>query len=407
MQIPLPTGGVDLLSDETQLPAGYVRRAENVDIARSGVFSRREGYALQDSAVSYHSLFAGSRGVLVAKGAEVFALNPSTLGLAPKCDMGSDAPVDVVEYNGATYLTSRSAFWWIPADSGTARKVGVEPPNPLPSVAAHDAGNLTPGKYAVAISRVDDRGEESAAKFLGIVETNAGIRLDGMPLESGAIYRVYLSPNAGDVLYLADEFAAAFATYKLGELPEGAPRTTQHLAPMPAGEFVRWHGGRLYTAAGDTLAYSEPLRPHLTDPRRGFIKFVGRITFFEPVTGGIFVGDNRGVWFLPGGDPKDFTLRLVSPEPAVFRSSLTLASLHLPRALQLAEQRCAVWLSTAGYMVGTADGSVIPLHPDRVRLAAGLEGRSRFVVRKGVKQVITLVAANGSAYGVALDSIIQ
>jgi hypothetical protein len=65
----------------------------------------------------------------------------------------------------------------------------------------------------------------------------------------------------------------------------------------------------------------------------------------------------------------------------------------------------AVWLSTEGYMLGRPSGDVVSLHPDRVRVAAGLEGRSRFLVRNGVKQIITLVAATTTTgNGVAIDT---
>lgn len=44
--IPLPRLGIDLLSDETQMPAGTVRAAVNVDIDKRGQFARRRGSAL-------------------------------------------------------------------------------------------------------------------------------------------------------------------------------------------------------------------------------------------------------------------------------------------------------------------------------------------------------------------------
>lgn len=407
MLIPLPARGVDMLSDEAALPSGYVRRAENVDLGRDGVFTRRDGYEPVTAGAGFHSLYAGSRGVLVGVGSGLYSFDPFTQALTFKADMAVDAPFDACEYNGHTYICGPGALHWIPADSSAARAVGVAPPNPLPSVSAHSAGALTPGDYAVAISRVDSRGEESPTKLLGTYTLTAGLRLDGLPLESGARYRVYLTPADGDVLYQVAEIAATFASYVIGELPEGAPRTTQHLAAMPAGEFIRWHAGRLYVAHGDIIHYSEALRPHLTDPRHNFIQFVG-LKFFEPVTGGIYVGDSRGVWFMPGSDPEQFKLQRVAPEVAVRRSSLILSSGHLPEALNIPEQVCAVWLSTVGYVVGTANGQIIALHPERVRLAAGLEGRSRFIVRNGVKQIITLVAASTTtAYGVALDPIIH
>lgn len=405
IKIPLPVNGVDLLSDETGFSTGYVRRAENVDIDRSGTFRRRPGATLVASAPYYHSLFSGKRGVLLGQGDSLYSVNPSTLATTLKGVLGT-GPFDITEYNGHTYILSRDALWWIPSDAGDVRRAGVEPPNPLPTISA-DVGALTSGAYAVALARVDERGEESPCKFLGTVSTSGGVRLTGLPVEPAVTYRVYLTPPDGDVLYLAAEFQAVFSTYVVGELPDGAQRTSQHLQMMPGGDFVRWHAGRLYVMRGDVLHYSQPLRPHLTDPRHDFIQFVG-VRFFEPVAGGIFVGDSRGTWFLPGNEPSEFRLQHVSHALAVKRSSLRLPSTHLPQRLNLPAQDCAVWLSTEGYVVGTAGGQVVELHPDRIRLADGLEGRSRLVIRNGVKQIITLTSAHGTqGYGVALDTSIQ
>lgn len=406
-KILLPTNGVDLLSDETGLSAGYVRRAENVDILRGGGFRRRAGHVLQSAGEGWHSLFSGKRGVLVGVGTELRSLDTQTFITALKADFGVDDPFDFVEYNGHTYVCNSGGLWWIPADSSEARRAGVALPNPLPNVRSVQQGALLPGRYAVAISRVDTRGEESPTRLFGILDLDGAVELSGLPIEPGARYRVYLTPPDGDVLYLAAEFDAVFATFVVGEIPDGAQRTTQHLSPMPGGEFVRWHAGRLYVLSGDVLHFSQPLRPHLTDLRHDFIQFQNA-KFVEPVSGGIFVGDDRGVWFLTGNEPGEFKFQQVSSAVAMRRSSLRLSSSHLPRTLRLPEQECAVWLSTEGYMVGTESGQVIALHPDRVRLAATLEGRSRFVIRNGVKQIITLTAASAtSGYGVALDTSIQ
>jgi hypothetical protein len=51
----------------------------------------------------------------------------------------------------------------------------------------------------------------------------------------------------------------------------------------------------------------------------------------------------------------------------------------------------AVWLSTEGYMAGTADGNAITLQADRIRIPAAGSAPSVYGVRGGVKQVLTPV----------------
>lgn len=410
LKIPLPNRGIDLLTGDVGLPAGTVRKADNVDIRADGSFRRRAGYDIAVAGADFHSLHKAPRGVLVGRGDKVYALDLETFAPTALCAMGSTEPVEFTEFNGHTYFINPASFWWIPADDTAPRRVGVREPASLPDLVAHPNGTLLPGEYAVGLSRLDERGEESRTVLVGQVTLTGtgGIQLTGLPQDLMSSYRVYLTPPGGEVLYLSEQFSGAFSQFVVTRMPDGAQRTTQHLRPMPPGDFVRAHGGRLYVAAGDRVWFSEALRPHMHDPRHNFIQFVGRISFIEAVAGGLFVGDERGVWFLSGKDPEQFQMQLVSSPTAVRRSSLVLSGAHFDKRLTETDLDVAIWLSTEGYMLGRPSGDVFSFHPERVRVAAGLEGRSRFVVRDGVKQVITLVAATtASGYGVAIDTTLQ
>lgn len=405
--LPLPKLGVDLLSDETDLIEGTVRRAENVDIGGKGTFKRRAGYTVAVAGADFHSLFTYGRGTLTGRGTKVYFIDVATFAPTLLYDMGVAAPVKFAEINDHLYFTNRGALAWLPVDAMTARAVGVALPAQLPEIAASGVGTLTAGTYAVGLSRIDDRGEESPTALLGTVTLagSGGVQLSNLTIDVTSSYRVYLSPPDGDVLYVAAEFTAAFASYLVGTQPEGAQRSTQHLVPLPPGDFLFGHGGRIYTAVGDVLSFSQAMRPHLTDPRHDFVQFAGAITFAEPVADGIFVGDARGVWFLPGMDPSQFKLRQVSNRPAVMRSALKTSGGDFPKDLVGTFDDVVVWLSTDGYMVGKPGGDVVELHSDRVRIAPGLEGKSAEVTRNGLTQIVTLVAAStAQTAGLALDS---
>ena len=409
-KIPLPKLGVDQLSAPTSGKAGVVRAAVNVDISDQGVFSRRDGYTTVVAGGSFHSVYADPRGLLVGRGTGVYLVDETSYTGTTLCDMGVEAQVDFSDYNGNLYICGPQALYWLPAGSNEARRVGVALPDTLPTIASYGSGQLLDSTYSVALSWVDDRGEESPTVLLGTILLVGGVLLTGLELRAGYRYRVYMSHANGEELYLAAEFDATFTQYTVMERPEGAVRSTQHLAPMPPGQFVRGDKGRLYVAAGDTLWFSEPLRPHLTDPRHSFIQFSGDIRFMEIVNFGMYVGDDRGVWWLAGTDPAKFELQSVSDALPIRRSSITILTSNLGEPFSKSENNDALWLSTHGYMVGSVRGEVSPLHPERVRLAADLEGKSVFMTRKGVKQVITLTAAAPSeipTFGIATDDLLQ
>jgi len=408
--LPLPAAGVDLLSDETALIAGSVRSAVNVDIGRAGQFARRDGCTRRAPLPGLHSLFYSVQcgATFVARDAILNRVDTTTYELTPVYHLGSARKLDYTEYNGNLYFANRTTVGWIPLGSTAARPVGVPKP-PAPTLTAATQGALLPGKYAVAITLFDDRGEEGPASDVGIVSLPDGgsIQLGGLPQNIGWTVGVYITSADGDVLRQAVRLPAVFPTYALAENAEGKILDTQYLTPMPPGHFVRWHNGRLLVARGAELLFSEPLRPHLHSPAHGVIPFTGVVSFVESVGDGVFVGDANGVWFLSGTDPSKFEQRLISRCRAVPRSSLMLPPEHLPKETVPADQPVAVWLSTSGYVVGMQGGRTVELQPDRVKVPPGLVGRSAYLFRGGRKQIVTPVnSGRTAASGVATNSVI-
>ena len=406
---PLPIVGVDMLSSETALVGGAVRSAVNVDIDRAGRFKRRTGYTRRVAAPGMHSLYyAAQKGwTIVARDAELFRLNTSTYELTSLAALNSADKLEYTEYNGNLYFANKTTLGWVPSDSTMARPVGVPVPT-TPTLSPADGG-LTPGKYGVAITFVDDRGEEGGATELQVIDLpkGGGIRLANLPQRLGWRIFVYITSADGDVLRRAAELPAVFPSYVVAETAQGGVLNTRFLVPLPPGDIVRWHNGRLFTAKNGVLRFSEALRPHLHDPAHGVIPFSGHIAFVESVGDGLYVGDSRGVWFLSGTDPTKFEQRRVSTCRAVARSSIMVPPEHFPPKQVPAEAPVAVWLSTSGYVVGMPGGTTVELQPDRLRVPSGLTGRSVFLLREGCKQVVTPVNSTSTAtFGTAVDSVV-
>lgn len=408
---PLPALGVDMLSNETAITRGAVRSAVNVDIGREGRYKRRAGYTRQIAVTGMHSLFyAAQKGwTLVAQDAALFRLDTSTYARTALATLNSANSVEYTEYNGNLYFANRTTLGWVPHDSSTARTVGVPTPG-APTLSAA-SGGLTAGKYGVVITLIDDRGEESGASEFQVIDlpSGGGVRMSDLPQHYGWTVVAYITSADGDSLRSAAQFPAVFPTYVAAETAQGGEVDTQFLIPLPPGDFVRWHNGRLFTAGDGVVRFSEAMRPHLHNPAHGVIPFSGRIAFMESVGDGIYVGDRRGVWFLAGTDPTKFEMRRVSAHRAVSRSSLVMPSRHFPEKEVPADTPVAVWLSTAGYMVGMPNGATVELQPDRLRVASGLTGRSALLMREGRKQVVTSVNSTSTSAATpeaAVDSVI-
>lgn len=408
---PLPITGIDSLSNETALMKGAVREAVNVDIGRAGRFKRRVGQTLRVAGSDFHSLWgAQQRGtMLVAQGSTLNRLNQD-LSLTALSTLNTPDPLSFTEYNGNVYWSSKSTLQWLPSNSATARGVGVPVPEYNPALSVGN-GSLLPGKYGVCITYVDERGEEGGTTDMQFIDLPAGggISLAGLPTNRPDFQIfIYITDPDGMKLHLGAQIPAVFPSYVMAETAKGGDCDTQFLKPLPPGEFITWLGGRLYTAKNGTLYFSNALRPHLHDPAHNFIQFSGYISFIEAVTDGLYVGDSRGVWFLRGTDPTKFEQVMVSTCRAVRRSSIKIPPEHFPDKKVPSPNPVALWLSTSGYVVGMDGGATVELQPERVKVPAGLVGRTTYLFRKGMKQVVTPVNSTSTvAFGTAVDSVIS
>ncbi|MDO5288551.1 MAG: hypothetical protein Q4F13_02815 [Pseudomonadota bacterium] len=380
--IPLPRLGMDLLSEDAQLPHGAVRRAVNVDIDRDGQFSARGGFRTHLSGSGFCAIGAWGQRVWVQRGGQVFWLLPDRR-LAPLLDAGGSQPVAAHVHNGDLWLAAASGLWRVRAGQDDARQASVV--DARPRVSGTDTGALTPGVYGVALSLIEADGTESPAVWLGAVRSGGGLALDGLPVRMGMRWQVYLTPADGDVLYAAERVDALLPRLAVGAPPAGQVCETLGLAPLPGGHAVCAKGARLYVARGDTLWFSRPFRPWLHHPAHDFVRFVGRIRVLLATGGGLYVGDDSGVWWLGGDDPDSARMALVTDARAVQDSGLLLRQTPggAPQAL---------WLGEQGYMLGDAAGQVRAMQPGRIAVDAAHTGRSVYLRRNGRAQVVTLTA---------------
>lgn len=407
--LPMPRLGMDLLSEDARIPAGCVRYAVNVDIDRDGQASARGGFVnrVSQSGLIGVGCFAGR--CWLQRGRDVFWLDTQTWAKSQWLDAGAAAPIATTEINGDLWVAAASGIWRVARGSWEVSGPPVLPAL-LPRVTATGAGGLDEGVYGVAVSMIDPSGTESAAAWLGPVRTGAGLRLSSLETRMGWKWQVYLTSTNGDVLYGAERFDALLPQMAIGTPARGKECETLGLSPLPGGHDICAKGARVYVARGDALVFSRPFRPWLHHAAHDFVRFVGRIRFVRALDTGLFVGDDRGVWWLGGDDPQDARLTLATPSRAVAASALVLPAREAGQLAQGQVSPCVVWLGEDGYQMGLADGTARALQPGRLALDASGRGQSVHVRRNGRSQVVTLTdeydaRALRRPLGLALDLV--
>lgn len=357
----------------------YVRDAVNVDITDAGRIKMRGGVALQTGLPFKHLWQSPLHQDCFAQiDNQWVKVNIDDWSYKPLIEVGH-GPIQHIVLNHQVCVTSdRGVFVF---DGATASKLTIDTP---PSVQLHavSGGSFTKGSIHVAIAWLK-QGQESGLSESVKIETSElnGISIN-FPLcmdERVTHVRLYMTDQNGGELRQVDE------DYPIDQLnvqymkPPILGRSAQfkHFTPMPHGKALRLWRGRLWSFERNVLCFSEAMTFHLTDPRYNFIQFPERISFIEPVEGGIWVGLITRVVFLRGTDARSMSMEPKASQRPVANGSLFVES------DQLAEYAssglgCAMWLAENGLVIGTADGSLVELHAGRLQ---GISGNTAHLVR--------------------------
>lgn len=253
------------------------------------------------------------------------------------------------------------------------------------------SGALPAGSYSAAVAWL--RGPlESGLSALSTVQVghDGAITLT-LPLALDASVtgaRVYLTrPGGGELARMGD--------YPLGSSIDitvqpqlGAPAQFMHRVAMPTGQYLKYWRGRLLTARGNTLRWSDALAYHLHDPRTGYLQLPQRITFVQSMQGGIWVGQVDHVAFLPGNGPEELTVDHKSSAAPVPDSAIMLdAAAAKPLLGQAAEGGAALWLAANGFVAGDASGK---LYEPSAGVLSGIAGQTGSTAALG-RRVVCVV----------------
>lgn len=141
------------------------------------------------------------------------------------------------------------------------------------------------------------------------------------------------------------------------------PTSKRVLSDPPIGTIVRYHAGHMYVAQANILWYSDPFNLHAFDLARNFFSFESNLSMVEPVTAGIYVGDDKAVYFLSGAGPQKFQMSKKTTAAAIKGTAvrIDLSQVGFDVLLQGSQNEGVLWASSAGIYLGTAEGAIFNL----------------------------------------------
>lgn len=240
----------------------------------------------------------------------------------------------------------------------------------------------------VAISWCRGNLESGLSSFARVGNGEVGINLPMVTDPTITSVKIYSTQPGGTDLQLAGNRGPSSTGFSFAkEHKLGRAAVFKHLSPMKPGKYLSYWRGRLLTATGNVLRFSEPLAYHLHDERHGFIQTPQRITFVEPVGDGIWVGQVDHVLFLQGQSPSDMSVVVKSAMPPVPDSAVQVDS-EVVGELSAGGDMVAVWLSSNGYVAGNSMGQMVEFQAGKLD---GITASTSTTVRLA-RRMVTLVS---------------
>lgn len=372
---------MDNIHGDIELPADTLRRAINTDIMDSGRLKRRKGFAPVLALSGAHSLWSDGLTAyfVLANNLRLFLENgtSSVVGVF----LAGLNRLSGVKVNNDIYLTCKTARGRIRA--GVLSPWGVEVPSSAPVLVA-TVGTMPAGVYYGAVTYLLADGRESgASKLASIILTAAGgIATTSMPIPVDTAItgkRLYLSTPDGEVLFMAQEVAAADQFANIGALASGARLRTEYLAPPPFGSNLAQYNGRIFivdAADPSVVWFTEAFDYDHVDLRKNYYQFGAPVTIIAAVTDGLYVcADNT--YFLPNAGGQEAGQRKVLGFGAVANSMSSI-----PNTTDV------IWMTEHGPAIGK-DGGIIELIAEKV-IASGQMVEAAALVREkdGVRQFV-------------------
>lgn len=390
----MPMAGIDNVSEDAAMQIGgdnprlFVRDAINVDFSSAGKLSIRSSpEKVSDTNFSnlWHSRLHGDTFATIGdQWVKVSHLNGWTYEVL--ATIGGDYASHAVLNSLVCVAGPAGIFSY---DGNAAQRLTIEtPPSPLLS---DGHGSLAAGKYGFAIAWMRGQLESGTSSMAQIDLTDGSCVEVIFPLcldPSITGVRLYITkPNGGELLR-GETYPVSTTAVSLPLLSElGAPAPFRFCSPMPSGKYLAQWRGRLLTAKGKVLRFSQALAYHIHDERHDFFMLPQRITFVAPVEGGIWVGQVDHVVFLEGLSPSDLTLRKRASRAPVPGSAIIIDS-DDGSDFQQGGNAVVVWLADNGYAAGTADGSLVERSAGRLK---GISGESGTSVVVG-ERLLTVIA---------------
>ena len=378
----MPCFGIDNTSEDAAMVQGgrepfvYVRDANNVNVTPAGKIEMvASGGMVTDS--KFQSMWQSPlhKDIFAILGNEWVKVNTSDWSYNTLADIGSSDLYHTVLNNLVVVAGKHGIYTY---DGQTCQRLTIDAPPP-PFLATLIADHTR--TRSIAISWLRGSMESSLSSYVSM-GADGDIALPMVTDPTVTDINIYATNVGGTDMQLAgtvNRDATSFTItndHKLGMAAQFA-----HLSPMPTGKFLCYWNGRIITATANVIRFSEPLAYHLHDERHGFIQTSQRVTFLQPVSGGLWVGQTDHVIFIQGSTPDDMVIIHKNTAAPIPGSAIQIDAAQIGEIAEGGD-KAVVWLSAKGYVAGNSGGQLVEYQAKRINNISAASGTTVRLARR-------------------------
>lgn len=379
--------GLNNVLPTTRLKAGELAIAQNVDLDLSGAVRRRAGYS-EVVAECHKNLHQAASCLLATRNGDLIARHPDGSVQTVQPALGTERVAYADLPDGRTAF-SNGLICGI-TDGLTAQPWGVPVPERVGSL-TQVGGALHPGAYQWQLTyvRLSDGLEGGPAYSQPVDLTEGGLVLTSLPVLPGYQINVYLTGAGGGQAYLAGTATSSVFSFSGANHDLVLPCRTDYLEPAPAGSVLAFWRGRALVAKDAVLWASRPGQWEHFDTRRDFKQFDAPITLVQVVDDGLYVGTERELAFLAGGEWDKLVFRQVMPGRVVRGSGVSVPGEMVRAGDGLGKGSAMLCIADRRIVAGFNGGEVVRMTEGKYETAV-TEVAATFRTSRGIPQYVAV-----------------
>lgn len=352
----------------------YVRQAVNVRLTNRGTFERRDGYKKLFEAQKPSSLYSNGERCFYLDNGTLYEIkvnaNIQLEKVALKDGFRTDAELAYTNTPLGIYFSDGNTLYRIAGN----RVITVNPLKPNTPILTEIEGVLPKGSYTFAVTWVDENGDETPPSHYAHIELKApgGVKVNAYT-PPGYKLNVYAAKTNASTLFLQTNTEFSAIILNNSKTIEPAEDAT-----IPAGDLLAYFNGRLLSAKGQFLFYSEAFHLDRYNRATGFIGFSDKISIIMPTDEGIYVVADK-TYFLEGRDITQQNFKEVLPYGGVFGTGCRGKD----------GEYC--WMSPLGFVKANGMGEVENVQVRKVGVVPCTRGNSIFIKEHGKEEFVTTV----------------